>query len=245
MMISKKVIAFSLFGDNTLYTLGAIENVRLAKEIFPDWECYFFIPNADNEIMRVPCEILESLKLLGAKLITISHKYCKKEITKGCFWRFYLLGFKDVQYCIFRDCDCRLSWLEKACVDEWINSGKDYHLMYGHKQHSIEILAGLWGAKGNMFPDIQIMINKYFKKNDKFNITPRNHKYYDQYFLKHCIWPHVRNSYIAHGNIDDLPFQKNTKISITPYPKIDKLFPDGYDIEMSYIGQKIYPKKSK
>jgi len=33
----KKIISFSLWGDNPVYTQGAIRNAELAKEIYPDW----------------------------------------------------------------------------------------------------------------------------------------------------------------------------------------------------------------
>ena len=35
----KKIISFSLWGDILTYTQGAIKNVELAKEVFPDWIC--------------------------------------------------------------------------------------------------------------------------------------------------------------------------------------------------------------
>ena len=37
----KKIIAFSLWGDQPKYTVGAIKNADLAKEIYPDWTCRF------------------------------------------------------------------------------------------------------------------------------------------------------------------------------------------------------------
>ena len=36
-----KVIAFSLWGDNPKYTLGALQNLSLAKLVYPDWVCRF------------------------------------------------------------------------------------------------------------------------------------------------------------------------------------------------------------
>ena len=38
-----KLITFSLFGDNPLYCVGAVENARLAKEIYPDWTARFYV----------------------------------------------------------------------------------------------------------------------------------------------------------------------------------------------------------
>ena len=33
-----KVISFSLWGDNKVYTYGMIENVLLARELYPGWQ---------------------------------------------------------------------------------------------------------------------------------------------------------------------------------------------------------------
>ena len=38
----KKIISFCLWGDNPKYTIGAIENAKLAKTIYPDWTCRFY-----------------------------------------------------------------------------------------------------------------------------------------------------------------------------------------------------------
>ena len=38
-----KLITFSLFGDNPLYCVGAVENARLAKEIYPDLKARFYV----------------------------------------------------------------------------------------------------------------------------------------------------------------------------------------------------------
>jgi hypothetical protein len=51
-----KVISFSLWGDNPTYTIGAIKNAELAKEYYPDFECWFYIHTES-----VPSTIIEKL----------------------------------------------------------------------------------------------------------------------------------------------------------------------------------------
>ena len=43
MVLGMRLITFSLFGDKPLYCVGAVENARLAKEIFPDWTARFYV----------------------------------------------------------------------------------------------------------------------------------------------------------------------------------------------------------
>lgn len=38
----KKIIAFSLWGDNPKYTVGAIKNAKLTSEIYPGWISRFY-----------------------------------------------------------------------------------------------------------------------------------------------------------------------------------------------------------
>ena len=47
-----KLITFSLFGDNPLYCVGAVENARLAKEIYPDWVARFYVAQDVPEIIK-------------------------------------------------------------------------------------------------------------------------------------------------------------------------------------------------
>ena len=37
-----KVISFCLYGNDPLYTVGAIKNARYIKELLPDWNSMFF-----------------------------------------------------------------------------------------------------------------------------------------------------------------------------------------------------------
>ena len=41
--IMKRVISFSLWGDNPTYTIGAIKNADLALRFYPEFECWFYI----------------------------------------------------------------------------------------------------------------------------------------------------------------------------------------------------------
>ena len=40
-----KIISFSLWGRDPKYTVGAIKNAELAKEIYPGWICRFYCAN--------------------------------------------------------------------------------------------------------------------------------------------------------------------------------------------------------
>jgi tagatose-1,6-bisphosphate aldolase non-catalytic subunit AgaZ/GatZ len=38
----KKLICFSLWGDDKKYLHGALENAELSKRFYPDWRCRYY-----------------------------------------------------------------------------------------------------------------------------------------------------------------------------------------------------------
>ena len=53
----KKIISFSLWGDSPFYIDGAYKNIELAKEIYPDWICRFYVASKNT-----PEEVTEKLR---------------------------------------------------------------------------------------------------------------------------------------------------------------------------------------
>ena len=51
----KKLICFSLWGDDSTYTIGAIKNADLAKKHYPGWICRYYIADC------VPKNIIDEL----------------------------------------------------------------------------------------------------------------------------------------------------------------------------------------
>ena len=171
----KKIISFSLWGDTPTYTYGAIKNVLLAKRIYPDWICRFYIPkensrktndmyptkhsnaNKNYSITKVPEKVIAVLENFGAEIVKIDSEGCWYSM----FWRFYAI--EDADVAIFRDCDSRLSFREKYAVDNWLQSDKKVHIMRDHPGHGTAILGGMWGLKKGILDDIKTKIEKSCK----------------------------------------------------------------------------------
>lgn len=183
-------ICFSLWGTNKKYTVGAIENAKLAKIIYPGWKCKFYIGNditndIELELLKHDC-IIEKIDSSGFI---------------GLFWRFYGMG-DDIEYFISRDADSRLSLREKAAVDEWIDSGKSFHIMKDHKHHQHnKIMGGMFGCKGGLFKNIKEMINKYVI-NDVSERGP------DQEFLWREIYPLIKDDNLTHDLYSKWPVDR-------------------------------------
>lgn len=174
----KKIISFSLWGDNQKYTMGAIENAEQSKTIYPDWICRFYCGKS------VPLDIIKKLKSYNnVEVIEMD----EDGDWNGMFWRFYACEDADVM--ISRDTDSRLSVREKLAVDEWLNSEKDFHIMRDHPYHNVSILGGMWGARNGILKNIIPIINQYNKG---------NFWQVDQNFLREKIYPIIKDNSFIH-----------------------------------------------
>jgi len=174
-----KIISFSLWGSNPKYTIGAIRNAELAKEVYPNWISRFYVGKS------VDASIKQALIDRGGQVI---EKDADGDWT-GMFWRFEAIADPNVDVMISRDADSRLSNREKRAVDEWLASEKLFHVMRDHPAHATEILGGMWGARKPLLGDMLHLINSF---------TKGNYWQVDQDFLKKIVWPRVAYTTIVH-----------------------------------------------
>jgi len=166
-----KVISYSLWGSNPIYTIGAIKNAKLAQELFPDWKCIFYCFNT------VPFEIINELKSMDNCIVRLVNS---DGDNRGMFDRFLPAEEDDIEYYICRDTDSRLSPREKIAVNEWIASGKDFHIMRDHPYHATDIMGGMWGVRGGILKGMNVSIQ---------NFNPKIEKGEDQTFLSKVVYP--------------------------------------------------------
>jgi hypothetical protein len=177
-----KLITFSLFGDNPLYCVGAVENARLAKEIYPDWTARFYV--ADD----VPNEYIRQLKEHDAEVFINP----RMSAYDGLHWRFRPFQDTQVTAWISRDCDSRLSWRERRAVDEWLQTDKSCHLMRDSHNHSYTIMAGMFGINNTLFHQ------RYGGLNLDFDSS--NCREDDQTILHHTVWNRIINDHVCHDH---------------------------------------------
>lgn len=193
-----KVIAFSLWGDDTRYTLGALQNASLAKMVYPDWRCRFYVGKSTPEYI---VKLLQEFNNVDVVLMDEQGDWT------GMFWRFEAASDPDIEILIVRDCDSRLWFREETAVDEWLESKKGFHIMRDNHQHATPILGGMWGAKSGVFPDMKRLIEDY-TKGDFWQV--------DQNFLKDVVYPIVKDNALVHD-----PFFENKPF---PYERDEKHF---------------------
>ena len=183
----KKVISFSLWGDNANYVIGAVLNADIAKEQWKDWTCRFYIAPT------VPDGIIEELKSRDNVEVVLMDE---DESWNGMFWRFYPASDPEVDVAIFRDADSHLHIRDKAAVDEWIASDKDIHIMRDNCQHGWVICGGLWGTKRGGVPRLKYMI----EDSDMLKREEFNKHGVDQIFLQYELYPSIKSKAFVHDD---------------------------------------------
>ena len=175
----KQVIAFSLWGNNPFYTRGAIRNAELAHELYPEWVCRFYC-GAQTEK-----SVIQQLENLNCEVVVMD----ELEGFGGTMWRFLVANDPSVKCFICRDADSRLNEREKLAVDEWLASGKAFHIMRDAIVHCDLILAGMWGGYSGVLPNLQELMKSKIDHSRKF---------LDQDFLSLHIWPMIKKHCLIH-----------------------------------------------
>jgi hypothetical protein len=182
----KNIISFSLYGINDLYWKGALLNIELAKTIYPNYICRFYIDN------QSPSRLINTIVGDNVEIILMNNRGG----IDGMFWRFLGACDRDVDIFLCRDTDSRLGLREKLAVEEWLASDKDFHIMRDHPQHKTAMLGGMWGCRN------QILCNRNLE-NKILSWEKFDKKGSDQRFLSNQIYyPIVKKNAIEHSSYD-------------------------------------------
>lgn len=191
--MSKKIVSFSLWGDDPKYLVGALKNIHLMPKVYPGWTARFYIP---HEQLVGP----NGHALINEFLMTGHEKEYVETNTKieihgmaepgtwhGMFWRFQPASEDDVDVFISRDCDSRISLREAAAVEEWIKSPYLVHSMADHPYHfhpKAGLMGGMFGMKRHACPQMKDLIAQFKAKYP-------NAWQCDQDFLRDYVFPLV------------------------------------------------------
>lgn len=196
--MKKKIIAYSLWGDLPIYWDGALRNIELVNEQLPGFICRFYIDDSCDQ------ELIDSIPEsdLVEKIMVKS-----EDSFHGMFWRFWAIDDPEVELVMVRDTDSRIGKREVAAINEWLASDKDFHIMRDHPYHTVAILGGMWGCRGETLKNLNIT-----EKITNWNQYSR--KGIDQDFLGSVIYPIIKDNAIVHDEF--FTFDPNRK----PFPTV-------------------------
>jgi len=179
-----KVISFCLWGKDPKYNVGALANAKLALEVYPGWECWFYCRNdADGATM------LELTQMDHCRVIFVD----KPGSWTGMFDRFQPCIDSGVEAFISRDCDSRLTAREAAAVNQWMETPWPFHAMRDHPHHTVPILGGMWGMKrGAISPMVLESSMDEWDQEDRWQT--------DQEWLTQEIWATHKLRFLCHDD---------------------------------------------
>lgn len=211
-----KVISFSLWGTGSQYLIGALKNADLAKEYYPDFECWFYIHKP-----TVPEEIISQLSIKPN--VKIFFKDGDLNTSKPMMWRFEAILNPDCEIMMSRDTDTRILLREVLAVREWLKSDKSFHIMRDHPHHSSNIMGGMFGVKKNLNVNWEKLMNE---------CQQYGHRDYDQHFLAEKIYPLIVNDSMIHATFS----RRETHA---------KPFPIPYEKDFKFVGEYVYADDSR
>ena len=169
-----KLISYSLWGSKPMFLHGAVMNAKQCREFFPDWKVRIYHNDSVSD------ELIGTLRELGVETVRVDPKG-----TYGTFWRFRPLFEPGLEHVLVRDIDSRITWRDVRCVNEWLESGKQFLNIRVHPSHyDWPIIAGMFGVRTGALPLSLVPIM------DQYALI---HQYIsDQVFLARHVWDYMK-----------------------------------------------------
>ena len=176
-----KTIAMSLYGDLDMYKAGAIENIRIRKQFYPDWNIHIYVSEAMPEL---DCETI----VMGESL---EHS--------GMFWRFLALWDGIT---IVRDTDSRFNNKEVAAVKAWEKSRHIAHAMHDHDHHRcFPLFGGMFGVKGDYKTEGQSHSLQDLHRPLYRAMSLPEERVADMKWLQRYLWPYIEKDTLHHSSV--------------------------------------------
>lgn len=146
------LIAYSLYGTDLKYTGGAIKNAILSQR-YPGFDLRFYVGKSVPEWVRQSLSLFKNVELVEMN---------QPEDPSAMFWRFYAMADLNYDYILIRDTDARLNPREFDMHNEFVESGKGFHIIKDHPTgHAYLINGGQFAVKGKVLHDIHKLIDAW------------------------------------------------------------------------------------
>jgi len=137
----------------------------------------------------------------------VDHQDLETSIDLGRAWRFIVLGDPTVRMFGIRDLDMYMLPRERAAMTNWENGGRQFYVMRDTPQgrnkagFMMAMKGGCWGGNNYINFHLARKIRMSHKKTRtivnpilvKTYSRPYFSEFFDMVFLRHLIWPFIRN----------------------------------------------------
>ena len=210
----KKVVAVSLYGNNTRYTSMATVYARSIRVFAPDWSLWVYI----NPEKPSPSQTLREIEETGARVIVGRTDLSQN----GMMWRFLAADDPSVSRLSVRDADARFTLREASSLRLWEESGLPFHAQRDHEAHFDMTLplGGMWGAVASSMPHMETLMTSQAGAGIVSGVGWGT----DMMFLREVLTPIMLRA----GVLEHLPsihcaptikHDENTTKAVLPYPR--------------------------
>ena len=201
------VLSYSLAGNNPKqYEIdGCIKAATEAPALYPGWQVR--IHHSPN----LQIDIVHRLQAIGShvKLVDVTDLLSKQIMPQAsdqgridpCFWNFLVASDPNVEAYVVRDVRYALSRRESSAVQEWMESGRKFHIIRDHPSHHPSVMAivsGLWGARESAIPNIVRLLEEFGDANSENSLKDADQLV--QSFLWEKILPLVKGDCFQHDS---------------------------------------------
>lgn len=162
------VLSYSLASNNpTQYEIdGMVKAATVAPALYPGWQVRVY------HSPQLQIDIFQTLQAIGShvKLVDVSgplskHQASAHQKLHPSFWNMLVASDPTVEAYVVRDLRYALSRRESLAVEEWIESGRKFHIIKDHPSHHPSVMAivpGLWGARGaSAIPNMALLLQEF------------------------------------------------------------------------------------
>jgi hypothetical protein len=133
-----KVFSFCLYGTEPNYYTGLLENIKLIREWFPEFDIFVYKGVCDP-----------SWEIPNATIVETN-----REGAVNMLYRYTPLKTAEVGF--VRDADSRITERDRWCIQEFLASSYGYHMIRDHIWHKSRLMGGLFGWKKPVDISIEI-----------------------------------------------------------------------------------------
>lgn len=180
-----KIISFALFGADSKYRRGMLDNIREAPKAYPGWQLFIYCDRINHDALMQ--------EELGAHARCILQQDTSTGV-EGMSWRFLAALRPEAEAVLFRDADSIFTQREVSAVDEWMASDCSTHIIRDHPYHVSPIMGGLLGVRG---PALSLLANLVKQRMQGHRLTEYGD---DQVFLSKDLYPNVVRKTMVHTN---------------------------------------------
>jgi hypothetical protein len=95
-------------------------NVQEQPHVYPHWICRFYVDGS------VPESVISRIRAGSGQIVRVEGPALQ---WPGPMWRLLALDDRQAHRILFRDADSVISEREAKAVDQWLGSGKKFHMM--------------------------------------------------------------------------------------------------------------------